>query len=450
MYPPPRRRGGRSILPWLLCVVFGAGWYFASHPDHLPFGNLLRRGGVARTARERLLDQWAAVGFDSTAYGRRWLAAGDSALAAPQPTQLPLALRAYFGGEPAATAWGFRVAAGQSLPIEVTATLLDGEPLVELYRRDRGPDSTRLVFLRTLTLGADTLAADAESDRELLLRVEATPLAQGNVRVRIGTSPALGVFPVEGAGLREVQSRWGASRDGGRRRHEGIDIFRPRGTPLLAAGPGVVTRVRERGLGGRQVWLRLSGAPVSLYYAHLDEWRVAAGARVSAGDTLGTLGNSGNARTTPPHLHFGIYTRGGAIDPLPFVTAAEVAPRPLGAELTRDAPARLTRAAGSGGMRLPAKLFARPLATANAQTYVSLPDGTLRSIATALLEPATEPTSRERLGAGVPLLASPTTGAPAIDSLAAGEVVQVLAKAGPGNTTTRYVQTSAGRRGWLL
>ena len=46
---------------------------------------------------------------------------------------------------------------------------------------------------------------------------------------------------------------------------------------------------------------------------------VSGGNRVRVGDTLGFVGNTGNAKTTPPHLHFGIYTRGGAIDPLPFV-----------------------------------------------------------------------------------------------------------------------------------
>ena len=57
-----------------------------------------------------------------------------------------------------------------------------------------------------------------------------------------------------------------------------------------------------------------------MYYPHLERIIAIPGMRVSPGDTLGLVGNTGNARTTPPHLHFGIY-KGfrGAQDPLPYV-----------------------------------------------------------------------------------------------------------------------------------
>lgn len=63
-----------------------------------------------------------------------------------------------------------------------------------------------------------------------------------------------------------------------------------------------------------------SGSPYSIYYAHLDSQLVSVGQRVIRGDTLGLVGNTGNAITTAPHLHFGIYARGsGAVDPFPFI-----------------------------------------------------------------------------------------------------------------------------------
>ncbi len=62
-----------------------------------------------------------------------------------------------------------------------------------------------------------------------------------------------------------------------------------------------------------------SGKNYSLYYAHLDSQIVSSGQQVKAGDVLGLMGNTGNARTTIPHLHFGIYTNSGAVDPLPFI-----------------------------------------------------------------------------------------------------------------------------------
>jgi murein DD-endopeptidase MepM/ murein hydrolase activator NlpD len=59
---------------------------------------------------------------------------------------------------------------------------------------------------------------------------------------------------------------------------------------------------------------------VSTYYAHLDRQAVTPGQRVNAGDLVGWVGNTGNARTTPPHLHFGVYlAAAGAVDPLPFI-----------------------------------------------------------------------------------------------------------------------------------
>jgi len=74
------------------------------------------------------------------------------------------------------------------------------------------------------------------------------------------------------------------------------------------------------GLGGKQVWQRTGLFGNSIYYAHLDSIAIESGAKVKAGDTLGFVGNTGNAKFTPPHLHFGIY-KGyqGAVDPLPFV-----------------------------------------------------------------------------------------------------------------------------------
>src|SRR5665811_2381303 len=74
----------------------------------------------------------------------------------------------------------------------------------------------------------------------------------------------------------------------------------------------------NKGLGGKQVWLRDRERGNSLYYAHLDSIIAVFGRTVSPGDTLGLVGNTGNARTTPPHLHFGIYNR-GAVNPLPYV-----------------------------------------------------------------------------------------------------------------------------------
>ena len=437
----------KTVLPYVLALVCAAGWYFAAHPGAAPWSGVLERVGAAPTPREAMLRQWAGTGFDTTDLGRAWRHLGDSALRDPTEVSLPSALRTYFAAadRPNAAAYALTVPAGRILDVQVGEALTQGRAFVELYERASASDSV-LRYRRTLALGRDTLRGDLDRVRHYVFRVEATPLALGNVSLRLGSSPLLGTFPVKGADVGDVGSEWGAPRDGGRRRHEGIDIFEARGTPLVAAAPGTVSRVREGGLGGKTVWVRLDGLPLSLYYAHLDTQLTTRGARLRPGDTLGTVGNTGNARTTPPHLHFGVYGRGGAIDPLPFVAAVAPAGRvpSLGFALSRDA--RLSRRVGRGEMRLPAKQYVRPLALDDDRTLVELVDGRKLWLGRARLEPPTRALRTERLVAPDTLHARATVGAPAIAELAVGEVVEVVADGGAGGA--QLLRTGSGLLGW--
>ncbi|MGQ4661231.1 peptidoglycan DD-metalloendopeptidase family protein [Lysobacter sp. F6437] len=128
-------------------------------------------------------------------------------------------------------------------------------------------------------------------------------------------------MPVDGVAVGAVADTWGAARDTDRR-HEGVDIFAERGTAVASTTRGVISAVREGGLGGRQVWV-LGPGMERHYYAHLDGWAagLSKGGVVLPGDLLGFVGDSGNARGTPTHLHYGIYGDGGALDPLPRLRA---------------------------------------------------------------------------------------------------------------------------------
>lgn len=108
---------------------------------------------------------------------------------------------------------------------------------------------------------------------------------------------------------------WGAPRYGPGpivRTHEGQDVFCDMGTPVLAAEDGTI-EFDDGGLGGKVA--RLHRADGSYwYYAHLSDWNTAqfpSGGRVQAGDVIGYCGNSGNALTTPAHVHFGWYQPNG-------------------------------------------------------------------------------------------------------------------------------------------
>ena len=115
---------------------------------------------------------------------------------------------------------------------------------------------------------------------------------------------------------------WGNPRSGGRR-HQGIDIFGAKDTPVLSTTSGLVTRVGTNNLGGRVVWVLGPGLERH-YYAHLNRYgAVRVGDRIEAGTIIGYAGNTGNARGGPVHLHYGIYRNGTAENPYPRL-AAEV------------------------------------------------------------------------------------------------------------------------------
>lgn len=131
------------------------------------------------------------------------------------------------------------------------------------------------------------------------------------------------VFPV--AGGARYSDDWLAPRPGGRV-HQGIDLFATEGTPLVAVADGSLYRVGYNGLGGWRLWLR-DTAGVQYYYAHLSAFAPAAreGATVRRGTVIGYVGTTGDARGTPPHVHFEIHAGAGPVRPFPIVSAWPVA-----------------------------------------------------------------------------------------------------------------------------
>jgi murein DD-endopeptidase MepM/ murein hydrolase activator NlpD len=130
-------------------------------------------------------------------------------------------------------------------------------------------------------------------------------------------------FPV--AGGAKFINDWGGARapgaTGGTGRHQGNDLFAPRGTPVVAVQDGVVSRIGTNTYGGNRVWIN-----GKFYYAHLDGYapNLKLGSRVRKGQVIGYVGNTGDAQGTDPHLHFGFDPNGSHggtwANPYPFLS----------------------------------------------------------------------------------------------------------------------------------
>jgi murein DD-endopeptidase MepM/ murein hydrolase activator NlpD len=117
----------------------------------------------------------------------------------------------------------------------------------------------------------------------------------------------LGV-PVAGVSRSAIMDSWNDTRGGGLRGHHGTDIMAAAGTPVFAAAPGRIEKLFQSGLGGITVYVRSPDRRWTYYYAHLASYAagIREGMAVKAGDTLGYVGDTGDAGAGNYHLHFGL------------------------------------------------------------------------------------------------------------------------------------------------
>ena len=266
---------------------------------------------------ERYVESLRDAGINSTMLGAAWIAAGERALASPHTIPVPhRRVEAFRVDLPSAIAYRVELRRGQSYRLSLES---EDVPAMNLF-----VDVFRVEIDQTLHRVAAAgppvrqLAFEPAEDETFVVRIQPQLFTEGALRTAHARRAAL-VFPVPGAGRRNIHSLFGAARSG-RREHQGIDIFAPRGTPVVASADGWISSTSPNQLGGNVVWLWDPARDQTLYYAHLDRHAVSRGTRVRKGDVVGYVGNTGNASTTAPHLHFGIYRRGrGAIDPLYYV-----------------------------------------------------------------------------------------------------------------------------------
>lgn len=299
----------------LVAAVIGAGlWIYGRGLDSVPWLGRFFYVTPHETYAAHLLR-------NSDANSRRWLDSADSVLEHPRKLTLPSGLKVSFGDELLAGGYIVSLRRGQRYVVEAAVERPD-ELFIDVFQKLED----RLHPLASATHGASVVMIDVPTDGDYIVRVQPTLEARASVALTFYAEPTL-AFPVLGAQPTSIQSFFGAARDGGRRSHHGVDIFAARGTPVTAAADGFVTSVGTNRLGGNVVWVARIGHGERHYYAHLDQQLVSVGRWVRRGDVIGTVGNTGNARTTAPHLHFGIYGSAGPVDPLPYVrrTDARVA-----------------------------------------------------------------------------------------------------------------------------
>ncbi len=381
------------------------------------------------------------AGLRHTALGRSWFTAAESALRSPLEISLPFNQSGYFSAEKHfAIGLSFQAQRGSKLLFRLKKNPVSNFTIYcEIWKRSN--DEPELV------MAADTSQTEFELEIEeagrYILRMQPELLQSGEYNISVSVGPGLG-FPV--AGKSKIGSFWGAERDGGGRSHEGIDIFAPRRTPALAAADGKVLRVEEYQLGGKVVFFRPRDKHLSLYYAHLDEQLVEPGQKLKAGDTLGLIGNTGNARSTPPHLHFGIYATGGAIDPLAFVDpVVKKAPAVTHQTKTLQMAHRTTGAVKlQNGLSIGANNIVLPRA-GNDQFYiVDVPGSGTFAVPKGFLQAADKALRERPVRDSVHLLEQPMANSPRMLLLPAGRNVSVLGLNG-GFSFVRVGETE----GWL-
>lgn len=390
-----------------------------------------------KTPHEQYEKKIIDAGLKETALGDAWLKAAAITLSSPLDVTLPYSETGYFA-EDKANGIGFRFKArrGQKLKIILTKKPVENfATYVDLWQPYPAAENRTPKFL----LAADTINLSLEyivnEDTSFIVRVQPELLKAGEYTLRITAGPSL-AFPISPKVKSSIISFWGAGRDKGQRKHEGIDILAPKHSPAVASANGEITRVNESELGGKIIFMRPDNASYSLYYAHLDSQLVTEGQQVKAGDVLGLTGNTGNAKFTVSHLHYGIYTNSGAVDPLYFVKNDYKEPAKLSVLLSNlntwmrsGKSARLysSQTDDTGFMILDENTLIKPEAATGNQYRVILPDGKKGFVAGNSITSIIKPIKRISLKKALPLLATPDYGGIHKKMMVAGDKINILA-----------------------
>lgn len=219
----------------------------------------------------------------------------------------------------------FMAASGAGVPVEIIQNLIDIFSYDVDFQRDiQKGDRYAILLRRKVTPGGEAVGDAILLHAAMTLSGKTTSLWRHETRDgRIGyfnskgesVRKALLRTPINGARLTSGFGTRVHPVLGYSRMHKGVDFAAPRGTPIYAAGDGIVESAGFKGSYGNYVRLRHNNE-YSTAYAHMSAVGkgVAAGKRVRQGDIIGYVGSTG--RSTGPHLHYEIMRRGKQISPV--------------------------------------------------------------------------------------------------------------------------------------
>lgn len=415
--------------PCLLYIFLLSLLYSCSSPGPRIFGK--------KTPHQEYEKKIKDAGLKETALGEAWLRAAAITLSNPLDISLPYRETGYFADDRAnGIGLRFRARRGQKLKISLTKKPLENFALyVDLWQPYPVSENKTPKFLSAADTVNLTLEHVVTEDTSFIVRIQPELLKEGEYTLTITTGPSL-AFPISPKVKSNIGSFWGVGRDNGTRKHEGIDIMAAKGSPAIASANGIVTRVNENALGGKVVFMRPENAFYSLYYAHLDSQLVAEGQRVKTGDVIGLVGNTGNAQFTVPHLHFGIYTNSGAVDPLYFVKNDYKEPPKLLVSLSnlntwmrsgKNAKLILDLATNNNSVTLEENTLLKPEAGTGNSYRVILPDGKKGFIVGTSITSVNKPIRRISVKKPLPLLSKPEYAGLHKKMLVTGEKINILA-----------------------
>ncbi|WP_432709034.1 M23 family metallopeptidase, partial [Pedobacter sp.] len=377
---------------------------------------------------------------ESTLY-KLWMESAERSLSQPVSISIPYAEKGLFSSEqPEAVGLLFEARQGEKLNVNLRFQSLDSVRLfMDLFEypidTTAGPK-----HLASAKDGDSTLTYTIDEEGRFLLRLQPELLATVSYDLQLTAGPSL-EHPVAKGSKNNIGSFWGVDRDSGQRKHEGVDIFAARSTPAVAAADGTVTRVGNNNLGGKVVFMRPEGRSINLYYAHLDSQLVVSGQQVKIGDAIGLIGNTGNAITTAPHLHFGIYTGRGAVDPIPFIRPGKSTPAKIIAN-TKQLGDTMRLSSNQSALQ---KYTPVRLEAASQNGYrVVLPNGQKTFVLQKALQPINGAIRTIRLNSGSVLYTAPNVMAAQLQPGTQGSAGKII-----GEYQDYYLIEQEKNRGWI-